>query len=72
MNKKVLITGSFFGLLAVVLGAFAAHGLKNLIDTDAIESFQTGVRYQMYHAILLLFIGSSKNIDIKTKKILFT
>lgn len=67
MNKKVLIMGSLFGLIAVILGAFAAHGLKNLVDPESISSFQTGVRYQMYHAILLLFVGTSKIISHKTK-----
>jgi uncharacterized membrane protein YgdD (TMEM256/DUF423 family) len=68
MNKKILITGSLLGLLAVILGAFAAHGLENSISKDAIETFQTGVRYQMYHAIVLLFIGSTTLLAVKTKK----
>jgi uncharacterized membrane protein YgdD (TMEM256/DUF423 family) len=68
MNKKILITGSVLGLLAVILGAFAAHGLENSISKDAIETFQTGVRYQMYHAIVLLFIGSTTLLSVKTKK----
>lgn len=68
MNKKILIAGSVLGLLAVMLGAFAAHGLENSITKDAIETFQTGVRYQMYHAIVLLFIGSTTLLGVKTKK----
>ncbi len=68
MNKKILITGSLFGLLAIILGAFAAHGLEKSITKDAIETFQTGVRYQMYHAIVLLFVGSTSLITVKTKK----
>lgn len=68
MNKKILITGSLFGLLAIILGAFAAHGLEKSITKDAIETFQTGVRYQMYHAILLLFVGSTGLLTTKTKK----
>jgi len=71
MNKKVLILGSFLGLLSVILGAFAAHGLEKLIDPESISSFQTGVRYQMYHAILLLYVGSSKLISQKKKMVLF-
>jgi uncharacterized membrane protein YgdD (TMEM256/DUF423 family) len=71
MDKKSMITGSILGLLAIIFGAFAAHGLKELVDESAIESFQTGVRYQMYHAILLLFIGSTHLIDKKGKSILF-
>ena len=71
MDKKILITGSILGFLAIILGAFAAHGLKEIVDASSIESFQTGVRYQMYHAILFLFIGSSKLIDPKKKTLLF-
>ena len=68
MNKKIMITGCVFGLLAVILGAFAAHGLKESITKEAIETFQTGVRYQMYHAIVLLFVGGSTMLSVKTKK----
>jgi len=68
MNKKILIAGSVLGFLAVVLGAFAAHGLENSITKDAIETFQTGVRYQMYHAIVLLFVGGTMLLSAKTKK----
>jgi len=71
MNKKILILASVFGLISVLLGAFAAHGLEKVIDRDAIDSFLVGVRYQMYHAILLLFVGSTRYISQKTKRILF-
>jgi uncharacterized membrane protein YgdD (TMEM256/DUF423 family) len=71
MNKKILITASVFGVISVLLGAFAAHGLEKVLDRDAIDSFQVGVRYQMYHAILLLFIGSTGYISQKSKRILF-
>ena len=71
MNKKILVTASVFGLISVVLGAFAAHGLEKILDKDAIETFQVGVRYQMYHAIILLFVGSTKAIPQKTKGIVF-
>ncbi|WP_303318857.1 DUF423 domain-containing protein [Flavivirga abyssicola] len=71
MNKKILITASIFGLLAVVFGAFGAHALKELIAVEAQQTFETGVRYQMYHAILLLFIGSTAYIQQKKKKILY-
>lgn len=71
MNKKVLILGAILGMLAIVLGAFAAHGLEKLIDKDAIETFQTGVRYQMYHALLLLFVGSTHFLTRKSKIYIF-
>lgn len=59
MNRKILITGVFLGLTAVILGAFGAHGLKKIISADAVQTFEIGVKYQMYHALLLLFIGLS-------------
>ena len=71
MNKKILITAAVFGLLSVVLGAFGAHGLKSLISVESLQSFETGVRYQMYHALLLLFIGNSSIVSAKNKTIIF-
>lgn len=68
MNKKLAIIGVIFGMLAVVLGAFAAHGLKPLISADAMATFQTGVRYQMYHGLLLLFISITPMLDAKIKR----
>lgn len=53
----VIFTGSIFGLLAVILGAFGAHALKNIFSSEQLQSFETGVKYQMYHAIVLLVLG---------------
>lgn len=71
MNKNILISATILGVLSVVLGAFAAHGLKELISVESLRSFETGVRYQMYHAILLLFVGSTKYITTRSKKSVF-
>ena len=71
MNKKVLILGSVFGLLAVIIGAFAAHGLKPKISVESLQSFETGVRYQMYHAFLLLFVGNLSIVSEKSKKTIY-
>ena len=71
MNKKLLITGSVLGIISIVLGAFASHGLEKLVTKDAIETFQVGVRYQMYHAVLLLFVGNSSKISSKSKYWIF-
>ena len=71
MDKKILITASFLGMLSIVLGAFGAHGLKQLIPVSAVQTFETGVRYQMYHAILLLFVGNTTLIAAKTKKAIY-
>ncbi|WP_452222336.1 DUF423 domain-containing protein [Lacinutrix salivirga] len=71
MNKKVLILGTVLGLLSVVLGAFGAHGLKDAITAENIQTFETGVKYQMYHALLLLFVGLSNQVTQQTKKTIF-
>lgn len=72
MNKTIFITGIVFGALAVILGAFGAHGLENLLDTEAIQSYETGVRYQMYHALLLLILANTNFVDQKAKRVFFT
>lgn len=70
MNRKILIAGAVLGVLSVVLGAFAAHGLKPLIAIESMQTFETGVRYQMYHAILLLFVGNTAILPQKAKKLI--
>lgn len=60
MDKRFYIAGLIFGLTAVILGAFAAHGLKPLLTPEARDTFETGVRFQMYHALLLLILGNLK------------
>ncbi len=71
MNKTFLMAGAFFGLLAVVIGAFGAHGLKPHLDAASLTTFETGVRYQMYHALLLLFLGVYSGMPLKRAKIVF-
>jgi uncharacterized membrane protein YgdD (TMEM256/DUF423 family) len=71
MNKTIFSTGILFGVMAVILGAFASHGLKSLIDANALESFKTGVTYQMYHALLLLILGGVAKISQKNKKVIY-
>lgn len=68
MNKTILITASILGMTSIILGAFGAHALKELISPVSQQTFETGVRYQMYHAILLLFVGTSVHIRLKFKK----
>ncbi len=53
----VQILGAVYGLLAVIFGAFGAHVLKKTFTEEQLKSFETGVKYQMYHAILLLVLG---------------
>jgi uncharacterized membrane protein YgdD (TMEM256/DUF423 family) len=58
MKKRALILGSIFGLVGVALGAFGAHGLKEiLIENGRVGTFETAVSYQMYHALMLLICG---------------
>ncbi|KJD33503.1 membrane protein [Tamlana nanhaiensis] len=58
MTQQVfIITGGLFGMLAIILGAFGSHALKKTLSEDQLKSFETGVKYQMYHAIILLLLG---------------
>jgi uncharacterized membrane protein YgdD (TMEM256/DUF423 family) len=58
MHKKFLIAAAIFGALAVILGAFGAHGLEKITtDEKILHAFQTGVQYQMYHALALLAVA---------------
>lgn len=57
MKQLVLFVGAFYGMLSVILGAFGAHAFKKILPIEKLTSFETGVKYQMYHAILLLVIG---------------
>lgn len=67
-TKKYFLAGGSFLLLAVILGAFGAHGLKKILDTTALETYKTGVTYQFYHGFGLLFLGlisSITNLELK-------
>jgi uncharacterized membrane protein YgdD (TMEM256/DUF423 family) len=73
-NKNILMTGSFFLFIAVLLGAFGAHGLKNILEAQALDTFKTGVTYQFYHGfglILLAIISKTYEIDVKKSALLF-
>ncbi len=60
MNQQIIvITAALFGMLSVIFGAFGAHALKNILSKDQLHSFEVGVKYQMYHAIVLLALGMS-------------
>ncbi len=63
MSQIAIIFGSIFGFLAIILGAFGAHLLKKKLSTDQLQSFETGVKYQMYHAIVLLVLGFNLNVN---------
>jgi len=55
--KLFLLLGAINAMLAVAMGAFAAHGLKKQISADMLSVFQTGVHYHLYHALGLLLVG---------------
>jgi uncharacterized membrane protein YgdD (TMEM256/DUF423 family) len=58
MDKKILITGLVFGLLSVIFGAFGAHLLKKHLTADQLISFETGVKYMMYHGLFLIGVSN--------------
>jgi uncharacterized membrane protein YgdD (TMEM256/DUF423 family) len=57
MLKLFLSIGSINAFLAVALGAFGAHGLKDRLSSDMLSVYQTGVQYQMYHALALILVA---------------
>ena len=61
MDKKILSTAGILGVTAIILGAFGAHALKEVLTIDQLSTFETGVKYQIYHALFLLFLGMYGN-----------
>ena len=57
MHKRFLSLGALLGMIAVSLGAFGAHGLKQVVSPADVGVFQTGVQYQMYHTLALMLVG---------------
>ena len=68
MIQFTLLFSSILGALAVVLGAFGAHALKKILSEAQLKSFETGVKYQMYHSIVLLIIGFNFNLETSIEK----
>ena len=71
MNKKIISTAAFLGMIAIVLGAFGAHALKKVLSMEQLDTFETGVKYQMYHALFLLFLGLNTSFSETIKKRIF-
>ncbi len=71
LDKKITISAAVLGAVTIAIGAFGAHGLKELIGESALQSFETGVRYQMYHVVVLLVIGMAGSLSENTKKWIF-
>jgi uncharacterized membrane protein YgdD (TMEM256/DUF423 family) len=57
MDKPLLLVGAVAGFLAVALGAFGTHGLRARLSPEMLAAFETGVRYQMYHALAILLVA---------------
>lgn len=74
MNTTIIIVGAIFGALSVILGAFGAHAFKKFMNEEQIKNYETGIKYQMYHAILLIVIGMNASLfeNSQTILILFT
>jgi uncharacterized membrane protein YgdD (TMEM256/DUF423 family) len=71
MERKISITAAIFGVIAIVLGAFGAHALKAVLSPEQLTSFETGVRYLMYHAFFLFVVASRKDLPLKTQKVVY-
>ncbi|RYJ40210.1 putative small membrane protein [Flavobacterium anhuiense] len=71
MKRRIILTGAFIGMLAIILGAFGAHLLKKYLSVDQLNTFEVGVRYQMYHALFLLFLSTQKDLAEKTLKTIY-
>ena len=75
MNKQIIVTASGFGLIAVIAGAFGAHGLKAYLSAPDLEVWHTAVQYQFYHVFALLFLSTfttGNNSLLKASYYLFT
>jgi uncharacterized membrane protein YgdD (TMEM256/DUF423 family) len=68
MKTITLVFGAVYGMLSVILGAFGAHALKKILSVERLESFETGVRYQMYAAFFLLIIGYILKFETPSEK----
>lgn len=72
MYKPALIIGFILAALGVIIGAFAAHGLKPMMELSQQQTFETGVRYHMYHSFALIMVGllcahfNNNNINLAT------
>ena len=71
MKSKIVTTATILGIIAIILGAFGAHALKKFLAVEQLATFETGVRYQMYHALFLLFIGLYDELTDAVKKTIY-
>ena len=71
MNNIVIITAALLGALAIILGAFGAHAFKKILSAEKLDSFEVGVRYQMYAAITLLVLGLNLSFDFQSEQVAY-
>ncbi|RRO25304.1 DUF423 domain-containing protein [Flavobacteriaceae bacterium 14752] len=71
MTRKLKIFGAFFGMTAVIMGALGTHSLAEQIDAESLRSFETGVKYQMYHALLMIILGFNLKKISKLHNLIF-
>lgn len=72
--RNLLVAGAAFGFLAVALGAFGAHALREHLGPDRLAVYQTGIQYQMYHALALLLLAvlSERHPGVRLSGLLFS
>lgn len=71
MSRRILLTAALMAAIAVVLGAFGAHGLKKVLDASELEIWAKGVEYQFYHAFALLFLSQWKTEQKKLQNLAY-
>lgn len=71
MKKTIIATAAILGGSSIIIGAFGAHGLKEVLTPVQLNSFDTGVKYQMYHALFLLVIANLNFLSTNALKIIY-
>lgn len=66
-----MIAALIMGGVSIILGAFGAHALKKVLTVEQLNSFEVGVRYQMYHALFLMFLATNQTLLIKEKMTIY-
>lgn len=73
MQQLALIFGGLFGFISIILGAFGSHLLKKKWSSETLNSFEIGVKYQIYHALFLILLGKvTSNTTLNNYAIIFT
>src|SRR5690554_1508660 len=70
-DRNIAAIGAFTIAITIAIGAFAAHGLQQIIDGASLDTFEVGVLYQMYHAIAILILGLVPGISQRMRKMVF-